>query len=122
MAIKDFKGFGARKNRLVFPSSMVRFSVVMLFSRFMKVLIVASLLGFCCTLADIHMDDFASSEQGEQTDSCCVTCCPAHNLGPSVSLLDAAPIEKIDCEFPVEITFSSEEIIASVFHPPRPAA
>lgn len=89
-----------------------------LVSRFMKVLAVVSLLGFFGAVADIHLDEASP----QQNDSCCVTCCPAHNLGPSLSLLHPAPVDKIDRELPVKITVYSEEFIASVFHPPRPAA
>jgi len=88
-------------------------------AKWSKIFIVVSLLGFGSTLADIHLDEFASKQSGGQSDTCCTTCCPTHNLGPSVSLLDATPADKIDCELPIEITFYSEEFIVSVFHPPR---
>ncbi len=93
----------------------------MLVSRLIKGLIIALLFGFSSMVADIHVDDLAASHHKGEKDSCCVTCCPAHNLGPSVHFSTATPIQKIDCEFSTEIVVYSEEVVAFVFHPPRPS-
>lgn len=87
-----------------------------------KIFSLMALFIFGGTLADLHLGEYSSNHKQDdqkQADTCCVACCPTHNLGPSVSLLDPTPVDKIDCELPIEITFYSEEFIASVFHPPR---
>ncbi|HEX5035965.1 MAG TPA: hypothetical protein VFX30_02265 [bacterium] len=85
------------------------------FSRIVKAVALATLLGFCSILADLHLEETSP----QQADSCCMTCCPAHHLAPSpvvVSQFNDAPPTWQD--LPV-IRCLSVDLTPSVFHPPQ---
>lgn len=95
----------------------------MIFSRkkWSKILLPLAFFAFMGVLADIHADEYSSkqSKSNGQADTCCVTCCPAHNLAPSTCLVISQRVERRQWNFVPEVSFHSEKIIVGVFHPPR---
>ncbi len=88
-------------------------------SKLSKFLAVAALVGFFSVLADMHLEEYSSKQTSQQNDTCCVTCCPAHHLGPTEKVSRVEPVKTLDWEIPVEIAFYSKKSIVSIFHPPR---
>ncbi len=89
------------------------------FSKFSKLIVVAVFIGFFSILADAHADEYPSKQTGQQNETCCVTCCPAHHLAPPSITRISLNAPSVIASF-IDFTNSSQPdpIFSSIYRPP----
>ena len=82
-----------------------------------KLILLFFLLGFLFATFEIHADHDADVAQ--QTEHCCVQCCPSHNLAPVSQTITAVAVALLQEGFVhSNDSLPLQEIPPSIFRPP----
>jgi hypothetical protein len=89
-----------------------------------SVLVILVLIGIFSALTDVHVDhepDWASAQSAANTDqTCCVQCCPIHNLFPTVEKVSLARgiFPTLSIVISSEVLFLESPYLSTINRPP----